>query len=154
MRRRERFTMGLAYRVVGCILAIMYIAVFTSSSAVASSAVYVRNQYEPTRLVVNQGGEYHNVSIDGIAWTEWSQPVAIGQGTYIFQVCGGSSGPCANSVFYDEPALVKLSGVTMCNGHASYSTLEVTSNGRVVNTLFKPFRRSLGSCRARRHTKH
>jgi hypothetical protein len=120
----------------------------------ASRAVYVRNQYEPTRLVVNEGGDYHNVSIHGITWTGWNQSVAIGQGTYTYQFCGASSGPCFDAPFYDEPARVELSAITTCKGRAYYTKLEVTSDGQVMNTLFRPFRSSLGSCRARRHARH
>jgi hypothetical protein len=151
--RRGSHIEASGYRLIGCIVAIGCLALLSFSSALASPTVYVRNQFEPTRLVFNQGGEYHNVSIHGIAWDEWNQPIATGHGTYTFKVCGGSSGPCANSVFYDEPALLKLSGVETCDGRASYSTLEVTSDGGAGNTLFKPFRVSLGSCRARRHAK-
>jgi hypothetical protein len=141
------------YRLIGLFVVIVCCALLSLSSAIASPTIYVRNQFEPARLTINQGGEYRDVSIHGIAWAEWNQPVAIGHGTYTFQVCGGSSGPCANSVVYDEPALLKLSGVETCDGRASYSTLEVKSDGGAENTLFKPFRVSLGSCRARRHAK-
>jgi hypothetical protein len=153
MRREGPIVGARKSRLVGCFVAIGCFALFSISSAMASPTLYVRNQYEPARIAVDQGGEYHNVSIHGIAWAEWNQPVAIGHGTYTFQVCGGSSGPCANSVFYDEPALLKLSEITTCNGREDYSTLEVTSDGGAGNTLFKPFRISLGSCRARRHAK-
>jgi hypothetical protein len=119
----------------------------------ASRAVYADNRYEPKRLVVDEGGDYHHVSIHGIVWTEWNQPVAVGQGMYTFQFCGATTGPCSDAPFYDEPAHVKLSGIRNCRGRARYTQLEVTSDSQMMNTLFRPFRSSLESCRARRHAR-
>jgi hypothetical protein len=126
---------------------------FAPSSALASGAVYAGSQYEPARLLVAGSGDYRHVSIGGIAWTNWNQPLAEGQGTYTFQLCVPTYGPCSDAAFYGVPARVKLSGITICRGRAYYTILEVTNDGSMENTLFVPFRRSVAPCPTRRHAR-
>jgi hypothetical protein len=124
------------------------------SPAPASRVVRFENQYRPSRISVRQGGNYHQVSIHGLTWTRWNQPVAVGRGIYTFQFCTPETGPCADAAFYDTPVLVKLSAIASCKGRASYTRLDVKSSSSVPNTLVKPFHMKVGLCRGRRRAKH
>jgi hypothetical protein len=139
-----------AYLGIGCSLAIISSFALASSPALASGAVYAGEQYEPKLLAVAGSGDYRHVSIGGIAWTNWNQPVAEGKGTYTFQLCVPTYGPCSDAAFYGVPARVKLGGITTCKGRSYYTALEVTNEGSMENTLFVPFHRNLAACPIRR----
>ncbi|HTD57263.1 MAG TPA: hypothetical protein VK672_00060 [Solirubrobacteraceae bacterium] len=121
------------------------------SAASAQRVIYYENHFQPSRIVVHQGGNYHQVSINGLTWTRWNQPAAVGRGTYTFQFCAPETGPCADAAFYDTPVLVKLSAIATCKGRASYTRLDVASASTVPNTLVKPFHINARVCAGRRH---
>ncbi|HWX87872.1 MAG TPA: hypothetical protein VNX67_06850, partial [Solirubrobacteraceae bacterium] len=144
MRRRSRHTKS-AKRVFGGLLTMAMVLAVACPAALASRAVYVEGHYQPALIVVKQGGDYHHVSVHGLTWTHWNQPMASGQGTYTFQFCTPELGPCTDAIFYDAPVLVRLSGIAICKGRASYTKLQVTPNSSTPNTLLKAFRSNVGS---------
>ncbi|HST55723.1 MAG TPA: hypothetical protein VLJ42_07495 [Solirubrobacteraceae bacterium] len=128
-------------------VAVSRLAVSLRWSAAPARAVYVAGRSQPARLPIKPHGAYRNLSVHGLTWTGWDQPVTSASGVFTYQFCLTES--CAVSPFYDEPVVVTLSAVKRCGRRLSYTRLALNVNGSTPDSSFKGFRTSAGACRKR-----
>lgn len=113
-----------------------------------SPTVTAGGRAEPASLAVKRHGHYYHVSVHNLTWSDWGQASATAKGTFTFQFCIEES--CSVSPFYDEPAVVALSGLKSCEGRLSYTVLALSVEAALPDSSFTHYRTSFGPCRARR----
>jgi len=106
----------------------------------------------PSRLPIKPHGYYSHTSLHNLIWSSWGQPTTTAHGTFTFQFCVEES--CAVSPFYDEPAVVTLSGAARCHASTIYTTLALDVEATLPDTSFQGYRTRLPACaKARPHAR-